>query len=154
MAEKDGKDKEIGFIKNIDNYEERNIQLLVFIKRYLRKASSWLLIYNDVQDISEIYSYLPNDPDFWGTGKTIIITKHGNIENSGYLKPNQIIHVGELSKAEALMLFSKILYKTKSKKLSLRQTEKALSLLKDTSFFPLDICVQAYYLKNVRLPRD
>ncbi len=153
LAEKENKTKEIEFIENLGSHEEKKIHLLALIKEYLKNCPNWLLIYDDVDDISGIYAYLPNDSKVWGIGKVIITTKNENIKNSIYLKPDQIIHITELNNADALMLFSKVLYNIKSNKLSSTQKEKLLNLLKDVPFFPLDISMRAHHLKNMYLSR-
>jgi DNA-binding CsgD family transcriptional regulator len=146
--------EELSFIKDIGNREERGIQLVSFVKSRLYLYSDWLLIYDNVTDLTHIQNYLPQDHKDWGSGKVIITTRDSNIENTSYLSAKNVIHLSELTQSEALMLFSKILHGCESNKLLADQRERALNFLKYIPSFPLDISVAAFYIKDTHTSFD
>lgn len=143
--------EELDLIDKIQNSEEREKQLLFSVKNSLRAHKNWILIYDNVENFAEIKNYLPHDAEVWGKGKVIITTRDSNIKDTSYIKPNNVIHVEELSVAEALILFSKILYDIVPEKLRVEQREKALQFLQHIPSFPLDISIAAYYIKNSKI---
>jgi len=143
--------EEIDLIQNIQNPEEKEKQTISFIRRNLKENNGWMLVYDNVESFSNIKNYFPQDPKVWGVGKIIITTKDGNIKNTGYIKPGNIIYVEELNQLDALTLFSKIIYECNLEKLTLEQKEKAIHFLQSIPPFPLDIAIAAYYIKNSQL---
>jgi DNA-binding CsgD family transcriptional regulator/tetratricopeptide (TPR) repeat protein len=139
------------FIKAMQNQEEKDKQLLLFVKSRVKACPNWLLIYDNVDAFVDVKNYLPQDHKVWGNGKVIITTRDSNIQNTSYISSDSVIQLGELSQAEALMLFSKILYNCIPNRLTTSQKENAVSFLKQIPSFPLDVSVAAYYIKDTHI---
>ncbi|MBS0184801.1 MAG: AAA family ATPase [Proteobacteria bacterium] len=155
IAKTPDKKKELEIIQKIQNIELKEKKLIYFVQEQLREHPNWLLIFDNVQTISNIKkNYLPQDSEIWGSGKIIITTRDSTIKNTNYIEPQNIIEIGELNKEESLMLFSKIFFNKESNKLTLDQREKCLEFLKNIPPFPLDISIAAYYIKNEQLTYD
>lgn len=136
------------FITHIQDPQEKEKQLLSFVKQNLKEQPGWLLIYDNVETFADIKSYFPQDSTAWGNGKVIITTRNSNIQNSSYLNPKNIIQVGQLTEKETLTLFSKIFFGHKPDHLSKEENTKALSFLKYIPPFPLDVSLSARHLKS------
>lgn len=140
--------KELIFIENIQKTEEREKQLLNFVKNLFKQYPNWVLIYDNVESFSSIKNYFPQDAESWGKGNVVITTRDGNIQYSGYVSIKNVIHVDELSNNESLTLLSKILYEKTPNFLSKEKQEEILNFLKNIPPFPLDVSVAAHYMKN------
>lgn len=150
LAKTDNQKKELDFIHNIKDNEEREKQTLSFVKGLLKQSDSWLLIFDNVESVSKIKSYLPQDPEVWGNGNVIITTRDSNIKHNNYIKPEHIIELGELTPDEGLTLLCKILYNCDPKQLSKVQRDETIAFSQNLPSFPLDITIAAYYLKETK----
>jgi DNA-binding CsgD family transcriptional regulator/Tfp pilus assembly protein PilF len=135
-------------IINIKDAEDREKNIMFFVKERMRNYSNWLLIYDNAKDFLSIKNYFPIDSQVWGSGKVIITTRDNNIQFSPYIKKESILNIGELSKEEAEVLFARNLYSVEPINLPLKQKKKLQSFLEITPPFPLDIIIAARYLKN------
>lgn len=147
LAKTNNQKQELAFINAIQDSEEKERELLSIIKSWLREKQNWLLIYDNVEDIGTIKDYLPQDPYIWGKGNVIVTTRDTNIENTEYIKQNNVIYIEELSNNEKLALFSQIYYNQLSDKLTPNQRFLAINFLKNIPPYPLDISASAHYLK-------
>jgi len=145
---------DLDLMQKIEDSEEKEKLLLTFVKKQLKEHPNWLLIFDNVGSLPEIKKYIPQDPKVWGQGKLILTSRNGNIKNSGYVKPENILEIGELTEEESLRLFCQIIYNTTCDKLTPDQKGKASSFLKNIPPFPLDVSVAAYYIKSARLTYD
>lgn len=145
---------EISLIQQVANrsVQEGQFQLLFFIKQRLKENSSWLLIYDNVENLASIKNFLPSDRHVWGTGKVIITTKDLNTEDTSYIEAKNVINIEELEAKEALTLFTQIYYNMCPNKLPHSQQKEASSFLKQIPAFPLDISIAAYYIRNTHIP--
>jgi len=142
--------EKLDLIEKISSLNEKEKQIVSFVKDILKEKGNWFLIYDNVETFSDIKNCFPQDPKSWGTGKVIITTRDHNIKNISYIKSENVIYMEELSQTEALTLFSKIFYGCDPKKLTEEQAAKTLRFLYHIPPFPLDISVAAYYLKNTQ----
>ncbi|MBS0184775.1 MAG: hypothetical protein JSS34_00230 [Proteobacteria bacterium] len=138
-------------IENIEDLETQALSFLSFVKKILKNHKNWLLIYDNIKNFSEIENYLPQDTALWGTGKVLLVTRDENLKDYKYLKPEDIIKVGELQKEEALTLFSSILFDFSPNVLDLQEREAALQFLNHIPHFPLDVTMAARYIKNGKI---
>lgn len=136
--------KELGYINNLNNGDAKDRKLLSFVKEALLKEKNWLLIFDDVDSLSDINAYIPLDPKTWGMGKVILTTCNSNLQNAYFLPKDNIVEVQELSPEESLALFIKIVCGARSVDTS-EQLEIA-EFLKHIPPFPLDISVTAQYI--------
>jgi len=143
--------EDLEFIQKIVDLQERKKQILSFVKETLKEKKNWVLIYDNVENFSEIKNYFPQDPDVWGHGKVILTTRDSNINNTSYIKSDNIIEVGELQSEEALKLFSSILFDMPFNKIPEVEKEKILEFLKSIPPFPLDVSLAARYIKNGKI---
>ncbi len=152
LAKTDEQKKELDFIQEIQNSEGK--QLIGFIQNRLKEMQNWLLIYDNVETLSDIKDYLPHDPKVWGVGKIILTTRNENIKNTSTINSENVIYINELDKDEKLSLFSKIFYNVDYHELTKEQKEKIVSFLENIPSFPLDISTAAYYIKNTDITYD
>ncbi|MBS0184776.1 MAG: tetratricopeptide repeat protein [Proteobacteria bacterium] len=143
--------EDLEFIQKISDLQEREKQILSFVKETLKEKKNWVLIYDNVENFSEIKNYFPQDPDVWGYGKVILTTRDSNINNTSYIKSENIIEVGELQSEEALKLFSSILFDMPFDKIPQTEKEKILKFLDSIPPFPLDVSLAARYIKNGKI---
>jgi len=144
------KEKLRGF-RDIKKAQEREEKIVSFVRDKLKHNPGWILIYDNVGKFTNIQKiYFPHDPNVWGTGKIILITRDNNIANNNHI--NEIIQVGELSPEEKFTLFTKIIANGNSGKLTPNQIEQAKKFLNDIPPFPLDVSIAAYYLKATNVP--
>ncbi|MBX9786959.1 MAG: hypothetical protein K2Y08_06445, partial [Alphaproteobacteria bacterium] len=143
LAKSEQEKNEIKRIHNIKNINERNIQITQFIKDKLKSHTSWLLIFDNVEILSDIQNYLPHDSTTWGNGKIILTSRDSNIRNNNHI--TNALLVGEFSPQEKLELFMKILNKP-YEWTSLQKTQ-AQEFLNHLPSFPLDVSLAASFLK-------
>lgn len=148
MAKTEEQKNDLNFIQTIQDSEEKEKQLLYFIKKNLKEISNWVLIYDNVDSFSDIKKYFPRDFTVWGKGRVILTTRDSNVGNTSYLNHQQLIQMERLSPLETLTLFSKILYNCEPHHLSPSRQESALKFLQSIPPFPLDVSTAAYYIKN------
>lgn len=142
---------ELNLIKQSNDPSEREKQLIIFIQRHLKEISSWLLIYDNVENLASIKHLLPDDQNLWGSGRIIISTRDLNSQNTSYIEPQNIIHVEELTKADAATLFAQIYHARLLAQLPLPQQTEILNFLQNIPAFPLDVSIAAYYIKNTSI---
>lgn len=144
------KEKLRGF-REIKDAQEREEKIISFVKDKLKHTPDWILIYDNVGKFANIQkNHFPHDPNVWGTGKIILITRDNNIGNNNNI--NEIIQVSELSLEEKLTLFAKIMGNGNPSKFTSTQIEQAKKFLNDIPPFPLDVSIAAYYLKATNVP--
>ncbi|WP_032113570.1 tetratricopeptide repeat protein [Candidatus Paracaedibacter symbiosus] len=131
-------------IQRIKGLLEREEKIRLFVKGKLKAYSDWLLIYDNVETLTDIQKYFPSDPNVWGRGKAILTTRDSTIQNS----INHIIHIGELSSQDKFNLFAKII----NNKFTAIQEEETRKFLVHIPPFPLEVSSAAYYLKATNTP--
>jgi tetratricopeptide (TPR) repeat protein len=129
----------------IKNQEEREKQLIEFVVEKLKVAPSWLLIYDNADNINRIWKYFPHNSEVMKRGKIIVTTRDSNIQLNNRI--SQSIRIKELSADEKLDLFSKIMTMDTFQPFTGVEKEEAEEFLKNLPPFPLDISTAAYYLK-------
>lgn len=142
---------ELDSIESTQNPEIQETLLLNFIKKNLKERSNWVLIYDNMESFYGLDHLFPHDSDMWGNGKVIITTRNEHIAETSYIRPEDVIHVNELSQLEMLTLFSKILYDSLPDNLTEEKREKSMAFLKNIPPFPLDVSVAAYSIKNTKV---
>ena len=146
--------EEIIFTMSIQNTEEKEKQIMSFVKSQLKNSPSWLLIYDNVSSLSESRCFLPFDSEVWGNGTVIITTRNENIMGSNFIESSNILQIQELNTEDSFSLFKCILNQKNPKLLSLENTKKLKELISVIPPFPLDISTAAYYVKNSTLDID
>lgn len=141
-------------IYQMQESEKKESQLLHFIQSKLKNYQNWLLIFDNVENVSAIKNLIPRDPTTWGKGSIIITSINSTISNGSYLKPENILQIQELSSKEANALFTSILYGKEAKEFSHAQKQQIENFLKQLPSFPLDISIAAHYIKNANLTLD
>ena len=132
-------------IKRIQDKKEREENIFNFVKGLLLQNPDWFLIFDNVENFTEIQKYFPRDPKSWGEGRIIITTIDSNILNNKYI--NFTILVGQLTPEEKLRLYKKITDVGDPQVDNLKNIEKIKKFLEDIPPYPLDITIAAYYLK-------
>lgn len=133
-------------IQSLPQGEAKDKQTLSFVKSALQTETNWLLIYDNVETLSAIKEYLPLDAETWGRGRVLITTCNANLQHAYFLTPETMIHMDELTDVDALSLFTRTLYGTRT--LSSEEQLKAAEFLTHIPHFPLDISVTAQYIRH------
>lgn len=126
---------------------EKKEQIIVFVKERLKLLSPWLLIFDNVEDFSDIQKYFPLHIETWGQGKVILTTRNAIIQNNPLI--SHIISTGELTSKQKLEFFTKIM---RGEEPYVTENEEMLAFLEKIPPFPLDISIAAYYLKSTNIP--
>ena len=116
--------------------------LLLQLQEKLSKNPGWLLIFDDVHNLSKIQKYLPHDDRVWGKGKIIITTRNFTFS---HIDPDRVLKVDEMTELEKLKLFNKIIHLTGA------TLEKRKAFLTAIPPFPLDVSTAAHYLKTAAI---
>ena len=153
LANTKEKKEELEFIQRTANTKERDHQIVLFVKNQLKQNDGWVLIYDNVDNLSTIMSYLPHDINVWGKGKVLITTQNANVKNCFYINTKDIIHISELNEHEKNKLFSMIVF-DEDHRLHRNNPQKTLLFLKELPSFPLDILAAAYYIKATNIPNE
>ena len=143
--------RDLRFLQEIKNQDRREKSLFIIVKKKLRAHSAWLLIYDNVENLSDVKKYFPSDSTVWGSGKVLITSRNKNIKNNALINSKSVINIQELSCQEQYYLFKNILY-GKGSKISAVQKKEIGKFLKNLPPFPLDISTAAYYIKEVNIP--
>jgi tetratricopeptide (TPR) repeat protein len=146
LAMTEGEKKTLMGLKDIRNPREREEKILLFIKERLKFLQHWILIFDNVENFSDIAQYYPSDSAVWGVGKVIITTQNSHIETHSSV--HQTILVGELTPNEKIELFQRILNTGGTHEFTTLQKEK----LNAIPSFPLDVSIAAHYLKATNTP--
>jgi tetratricopeptide (TPR) repeat protein len=136
--------KELAYINNLNNGDAKDRKLLSFVKEALLKEKDWLLIFDNVDSLSDINAYIPLDPKNWGKGKVILTTCNSNLQHAYFLPKENIVEVQELSPEESLELF--ITTVCGSRSVGASERLEIAEFLKHIPPFPLDISVTAQYI--------
>lgn len=150
LAEKYNLGEEFNAIKNINDMEEKQQCLLMFVTSIL-KNKNWCLLFDNVEDFSTIRNYFPYEENVWGRGALLITTRNKNLINATCIKKNSEICIQELSTAEKYKLFSNIIGAQNLAHISQEKLDKFLKALPSQ---PLDVSMAAYYLKNSHIELD
>ncbi len=151
LAKTSAQKDELQFILSIKSSDERENELISFVKKNLSKLHDWLLIFDNVEHMAEIKNFFPRDFEAWGAGKVIITTRNANIQNTNYIKADYVVKMDELNENEALILFSKIVFTCMPEALSEQQKNEVRIFLTKIAPFPLDISIAAHYIKNAHI---
>jgi tetratricopeptide (TPR) repeat protein len=136
-------------IKEIKDPLEREEKILFFVREHLSSSQQWLLIYDNVENFTDIQKYFPSDSSLWGAGKIIITTRDEHIQSHSQV--NHAIHVGELEQHEKLALFNSILQSEQDKSNNSPRHEQTESFLQKIPSFPLDVSLAGYYIKATNI---
>lgn len=133
----------------IKDAAEKEKMVVGFVKERLRLYSNWLLIYDNVEDFSDLQSSFPVAASTWGNGRVILTTQNQNIQNNKQV--DGIVLLDELNPAQKLSLYRQILNQGKNHALNVSQNKELIKFLKQLPPFPLDISIAAYYLKTTNV---
>jgi tetratricopeptide (TPR) repeat protein/DNA-binding CsgD family transcriptional regulator len=154
IAQEKEQKEELKIIDAIQESEKKHEQFVSFVKKNLRQKPNWILIFDNLENFSDIKDCFPNNIDAWGKGRVIITTRNINLADTGYIRPEQITYIDELKESEALELFSLIFYECLPDKLDQDKKLQIINFLKNIPLFPLDVSIVAYYMKNTEISFD
>ena len=144
LTSTDKQSNELSVIKSISNIQEKRRQLLRFIARNIQKHNKWVLLFDNVGNISHIADWIPQ-PN-WANGKLIITTRNKNIVNSIIIQPAIEVAIDALSSQEKYDLFCKFSLSIK------KQNAKShiMKFLQNIPSMPLDVSAVACYLEQTK----
>lgn len=128
------------------NSSEKQEQLISFVKDHLKLDGPWFLIFDNVENFSDIQKYFPQDVNTWGKGKIILTTRSEHIQNSPLV--NHVILIGEFTSEQKQELFIKIM---NSEKARIKVDKEMSAFLEYIPPFPLDVSAAASYLKTTNI---
>jgi hypothetical protein len=102
---------------------ENEEKIIHFVKEHLRYHQNWFLIFDNVEEFTNIHKYLPNDSDTWGEGKILLTNQDDNLQNNTYI--NNIVTIEALDPNQKLSLFIKIMNHGSIHPLTVAQAEEA-----------------------------
>jgi len=149
LSQTDNDKKELRGILRIKDLPKREESLLQFVKKHLNSTPGWVLIYDNVENFVDVQDYFPRDRVTWGEGKVILTTRDGNIQNNTHI--HEIIHIRNLTLAQKLTLFTKIMRHGSTNPSVSLQNDEVKRFLEKIPSFPLDVSVAAYYLKTTNI---
>ena len=142
--------EDVRFLQEIRDPIEREKQLLLMVKRFLKSFQNWVLVYNNVEDLQAVKKYFPHDPKIWGSGKVIITTRDASAENYPLSQADCVIRMELLSHQQKYDLFTSIIFPRKNVLKSKRQKE-IHTFLQAIPSFPLDVSTAAHYIKDANI---
>lgn len=131
-------------IEEIKDSKEKEEKITFFIKERIKTYSPWLLIFDNVEEFSDIQNNFPYNSDTWGEGSIILTTRNSTIQNK-YITAT--IPLNELDFSQAISLFAKINGYEDLALLKEPQRKEIEKLLRNIPLFPLDVICAAYYIK-------
>ena len=143
--------EEIDSIFRTEQKDKRISYILAFVKERLSKKKNWILIFDNVDKLSNIQKFLPNDVKTWGKGKVLITTRNLNIRDHNCVNRDNVIKIKHLTEKEKFDLFTKIILGKSVNALSKQEKNNIYSFLSNIPPFPLDISTAAYYIKNTKI---
>ncbi|MGB0935718.1 MAG: tetratricopeptide repeat protein [Alphaproteobacteria bacterium] len=129
-------------LRDIQDHDQRLEVLLTFVRPQLKKRSDWVLIFDNIESLSDIPLYIPRDAEAWGTGTVLMTTRNANIENARYLPKGTSLKIGPLSNREKIELLESILG---------TENEFSADDLAALPPYPLDVSIAGHYLKEVKV---
>ena len=141
---------QLGYIFQIPEDQVKIKQLVIFTQKKLKEQKEWLLIFDNVENFSDIRYCFPKDVNLWGRGKVIITTRNQNIKNADLIVARTLIELNELSKEESLELFKKIYYQERLNQINAYEKASSVKFLEHIPSFPLDICMAAYFIRATK----
>ena len=152
LATREEEKRTLRDLADIKNAAERENRMVEFVKGHLKAKPNWFLIYDNVENFTDVQKYFPLDTQTWGQGKVILTTRDSNIQNNKYV--NHTFQIDELSDTQKLDLFTKIMTQGSKNSFTSTQIEEAKKFLKSIPPFPLDVSVASYYIKTVQIPYE
>jgi DNA-binding CsgD family transcriptional regulator len=137
-------------INTLQDTSTRTQRLLQFVQEILQKQSSWLLIFDNVDDLPLCRSFLPTRT--WGEGKVILTTRNQNIKQLPLI--SSVLDVSELNEEEAFILFVNLFTREDSSHLSMEKRQSIQAFLAQIPRYPLDISLAAHYMRDANLSFD
>ena len=152
LASTEDDQKTLRGLQEIKDSIARESATIQFVKQHLKMLPSWFLIYDNVENFTDVQKYFPQNSHIWGRGKIILTTRNEHIQNNKYV--NSIILIGELNPNQKFSLFTKIMGKEKTPFPEKAQQAEIGKFLEKIPSFPLDVSIAAYYLKATHVPYE
>lgn len=148
LAQTQAQKSDLQNIENIKDETDREAKRISFIRDILKQSKGWILIYDNVDDMVDIETYLPKDSDMWGNGQVLITTRNAHLTLTQNVDKNAVVIIEELTKDEALTLFSRIRYSKEPEDLNDAEKQDGALALQRIPMFPLDISIAARYMEQ------
>ena len=133
-------------IQKIKDTIKKENMIRIFLKNKVPLYKKWIIIYDNVTNISDIQIFTPHDIKTWGSeGKIIVTTTNSHIINNNYFSKQNIIYIPELSEQEKIELYTHILNITNA---DYEKDPNIKILLNAIPPFPLDVLQAAYYIRS------
>lgn len=130
--------EKLDFIQRISDEQERNQQILFFVKGKLLHYSNWLILFDNVECLRHINGFIPQDNKTCGSGHILITTRDET------LSLGKKIYVEQLSDKETLDLYLRVTHQVRG--LSEERLKSIKEFLKQLPPYPLDIFIAGKYI--------
>lgn len=139
-------------IKDIEDPVAKDEKVIEFVRARLKIRPNWLLVFDNVENFSDIQNHFPMDLDLWGKGRVILTSRNINLQSSPHVK--HAVQIDPLSPSEKLELYTKIMNEETNERHKPISKEETAVFLEQLPSFPLDVCLAAYYIKatNISFP--
>ena len=125
------------------NEPESVRNLIAFVYKLLQDQPSWLLVFDNVDDLGVLRQFIPQQLS--QQGRVLITTRDQNIQNSPFV--SSVIRIEELKPYEAYDLFIKL-------RPSKEHSKTIRTFVNQLPPFPLDISLAAHYIRDAHLSFD
>jgi V8-like Glu-specific endopeptidase/tetratricopeptide (TPR) repeat protein len=133
-------------IKVMSNHKEKMGQIIKFVKNKLQAGRHWILIYDNVDNLTDIQPYLFQSKKNKSMGKILLTTRNSLAENNPFI--HYTLSVGPMIPAQKMELFSKIIKNPHDKNNLEEKTKGELeAFLENIPSYPLDVSLAANYIK-------
>ncbi|MEN8265201.1 MAG: tetratricopeptide repeat protein [Nitrospirota bacterium] len=129
--------------KEAKNIKEKDNKLISFVSKKLQNQPEWLLVYDNVEDFSEVGRFFPQDTEVWGSGRVIITTRDSRSHPHRF----PIVKIGSLNKREKQDFFTKLFSTGNNLTSDIFKEKEIKNFLDNIPPFPLDISIAAHYLQ-------
>jgi tetratricopeptide (TPR) repeat protein/DNA-binding CsgD family transcriptional regulator len=145
LAISDKDKKTLDKITEIKDPIERQSGIINFVHEKLITRYSWVLLFDNVDNLKLIQSYIPHKISTPHKGIVLITTrfKDLNLKNGN----PHTIYINELDSKDKLSLFLKIMNSDNGRNDFYKSTSQTEEFLKQIPPYPLDVSLAAYYLK-------
>lgn len=155
LAQTTEQQSNLNVIESLPQKEEKEKERFLFIQNILKSMKGWALIYDNVENLSDISKYLPGNLEVWGNGKVLVTTRNSHFKYADIIVHENVVLLDKLSEDECYSLFYKLRFPNEKQTLTSEQEQDIKNFLQNLPPFPLDISVAAkYILSNKVLYED
>lgn len=144
----------VRFILSVKDQQQKKEQLVAWVSQNIQKHKNWTLIFDNIENISNVIEFLPHNKEVWGKGLVITTSRNINIANYHHFNDNNTLYMKEMKLEDATDLFLYILKNNGEKTFLIPNAKDTKKFIEKIPPFPLDISTAAYFIKNYNISYD